>query len=359
MRLDCSEVKGGGFPPKQPNGVPPISFGKPGPAHPEISEGSFFENNSFKRSPKCRGVRFFHKDCASVRPVVIVWCGLPEASGFFLHGQEARFDGRKNVLNNFWLHVNLKKGIEQHLTKNATNIRMKKRIDLPQCDTCPAREMSIFRDLNGQKIEKISQGKGCHIYKKGQVIFYEGNLPSGLFCLNQGKVKIYKIGESGKEQIVRLAKEGDVIGYRALISGEPYRGSAEALEDAVICHIPKETFFDFMQTDGPLAMRFMQLICQELGEAESRMLKMAQKSVRERLAEVLLILKEKFGFEEDEATLNISLTREDLANLVGTATETVIRLLSEFKEEGLVQLNGRKIKLISVRGLLKVGNVFD
>jgi len=236
---------------------------------------------------------------------------------------------------------------------------MRKKIEYPHCETCDVRNTSIFKDLNGKEIEELSHSKGCHVYKKGQVIFYEGNYPSGLFCINKGKIKIYKLGESGKEQIVRLAKIGDIIGYRALVSGEPYRGSAEALEDAVLCHIPKESFLSIMQNDGPFAMRFMQLLCQELGEAEARLLDIAQKSVRERLAEVLLILKEKFGYEDQDQTLNITLTREDLANIVGTATETVIRLLSDFKKENLIELKGKKIQLVDVAGLIKVANLLD
>ncbi len=180
-----------------------------------------------------------------------------------------------------------------------------------------------------------------------------------MFCINRGKIKIYKLGESGKEQIVRLAKEGDIIGYRALVSGEPYRGSAEALEDALLCHIPKESFYAIMENDGSFSMRFMQLLCQELGEAEARLLDLAQKSVRERLAEVLLILKEKFGFEDNNYTLNITLTREDLANIVGTATETVIRLLGEFNKEKLIELRGKKIRLINIPGLIKVANILE
>jgi len=236
---------------------------------------------------------------------------------------------------------------------------MRKKIKNPVCAVCEARQNSVLAEVREDKLSKMMQGKTCTFYQKGQIIFHEGNYPHGLYCLHDGKVKIYKTGEIGKEQIVRLAKGGDILGYRSLISGEPYRASAQTFEDSFICYIPRESVFDLLQKDPEFSMHMMQLVCHDLGQSENRLLNLAQKPVRERLAEVLLILKETYGLEEDQKTLNILLTREDIADIVGTATETVIRLMSEFKQEKLIAASGRKIQLLNIRGLIKTGNVYD
>ncbi len=234
-----------------------------------------------------------------------------------------------------------------------------KKIEIPSCKVCRARGKSVFADLSSPQIEEMERRKGCNFYKKGQIIFMEGSHPTGLYCIHKGKVKIYKIGEIGREQIVRLAGEGDILGYRSLISGEPYRATAETLEDSLICQLPHELFFEMIQTDHQLAMQLMQFVCKELGAAESRMLHLAQKPVRERLAEVLLLLREKYGLLEDGKTLNIQITREDLANIVGTATETTIRLLSEFKEQQLIGTRGRRLQILNPHQLARMANLYD
>lgn len=236
---------------------------------------------------------------------------------------------------------------------------MAKKFEVPNCEFCNPGENSLFKDLKPDTKTEISANKGCNLYKKGQIVFYEGNSPYGIYCVNKGKIKIYKISESGKEQIVRFAKEGDILGYRSLISGQQYRASGEALTDAIICFIPREILFNLIEKDRPFSLRFMKFLCAELGDAENRMLNLSQKPVTERLAEVLLILKEKFGVEPDNKTIKVSLTREDLANFVGTATETIVRLLKELKEKELIDVDGRKIKLLDVNGLIKLGKVFD
>ncbi|MCB0832742.1 MAG: Crp/Fnr family transcriptional regulator [Bacteroidetes bacterium] len=205
----------------------------------------------------------------------------------------------------------------------------------------------------------MASNKAGNWYKKGQNVFFEGNRPAGLYCLNKGKVKVFKLGYEGKEQIIRLAKEGDILGYRALISGESYTASATALEDCQICFIPKSIFFSIMGANSELSMRMMHLLAHDLKSAENHVAEMAQKSVRERLAETLLMLKENYSEEENNGVIGVSLSREDLANLVGTATETIIRLLSDFKDERLIDLSGRKIKILNQNALVKTARVYD
>jgi len=167
---------------------------------------------------------------------------------------------------------------------------------------------------------------------------------------------MYKTGFDGKEQIIRFALPGDITGYRSVISNEPACTTAEVLEDSVVCQIPADILFTLVRTNGNFAIELMKLTCKELGEANSYMTDIAQKTVRERLAEILIHLDDEFG-TDDQQVLKISLTREELSNIVGTATESIIRLLSEFKNENIIELKGRKIKILDMPGLKRKANI--
>lgn len=182
----------------------------------------------------------------------------------------------------------------------------------------------------------------------------------GLFCINSGKVKVFKMSSEGKEQILNLAKPGDFLGYRALISEEFYNASATVIEEAAICYIPKVNFLEILNTNPKFFQKMMKAVCHELGVMEDKLVTIAQKSVRERLATTLLMLKETYGMEGEESVLiDIALSREDLANIIGTATETVIRLLSEFKNDRLISLEGKKIKVVNTKGLMKEADLYS
>lgn len=225
------------------------------------------------------------------------------------------------------------------------------------CDHCTARFGSVFCHLTHDDLQLVNQNKWCQTVHKGQQIFSEGAYPHGIFCVNNGKIKIHQMGNEGREQIVRLAKEGDVVGYRSLLSGEPYNCSATALDDTSICFIPKNVFLDLIEKNKDLSMQIIQLLSKNLRQAENTILHLAQKSVRERMAEALLFLKEIYGVEQDGETLTVSLSREEIATLVGTATETAIRLLSEFKSGKMVEFVGKKIKITNQKELLKTANI--
>jgi CRP/FNR family transcriptional regulator len=204
----------------------------------------------------------------------------------------------------------------------------------------------------------MSLEKHCSIYKKGQILFNEGNRPNGMFCVNKGKIKLFQTSEDGKEQILRLAKEGDVLGYRALISGDPYSASASVMEDATVCFIPKSLFFDFLHANTDFSSVIMQLLSHDLKKAEHQLTAIAHKPVRERMAEAILMLKEFYGADE-EGLINAAVLREDIASIIGTATETTIRILSEFKSEKLIGLEGKKIRILNHNGLVKAAHIFD
>ena len=235
---------------------------------------------------------------------------------------------------------------------------MTKKYIIPLCHSCESKFDSIFSALKPAELEQLAQNKCGNIYKKDQVVFYEGHIATGLYCINKGRVKIYKANHEGKQQIIRLAKEGDVIGYASMITGEAYSCSAEALEDAMVCFIPKNVFLGIVHSSSDLFMKLIQLLSRDMKETENRFITMAQNTVRERLAEALLMLKEFCG-HDDLQGLNIALSRQDIANIVGTSTETTIRLLADFKDEKLIDFIGKKIKILDQRALIKAANLSD
>jgi CRP-like cAMP-binding protein len=231
-------------------------------------------------------------------------------------------------------------------------------VNVPLCDKCSLETGSLFKYLAPNEVERINFEKEYRQYKRGDILYQEGNRISGFYCINNGIIKVYKTGFDGKEQIIRFAKKGDIIAYRSVLSNELACTSAKVLEDSQVCFIPSDILISFIKSNSSYALEMLKLACHELGEANSFITDIAQKTVRERLAEVLLYLVNEFGVDNQQF-LNISLTREELANIVGTATESVIRLLSEFKTDKLVELNGRKIRIINTNGLIKISNVFN
>jgi CRP/FNR family transcriptional regulator, polysaccharide utilization system transcription regulator len=228
---------------------------------------------------------------------------------------------------------------------------------LPLCNKCSFESASIFKYLTPEEVTTINFEKDFRQYKRGDILYQEGNRISGFYCINEGIIKVFKTGFDGKEQIIRFAKKGDIIAYRSVLSNELACTSAKVIEDCSVCFIPSEILISFIKINSTFALELIKLACHELGEANSFITDIAQKTVRERLAEILLFLVSDFGLDKEQF-LNISLTREELANIVGTATESVIRLLSEFKSDKLVELNGRKIKILNTKGLEKISNIF-
>jgi CRP-like cAMP-binding protein len=214
----------------------------------------------------------------------------------------------------------------------------------------------LFKKLTEEEFNRLNFEKSCSYYKKGTIVYREGSRLTGFYCVTKGIVKIFKTGIDGKEQIIRFAKKGEIIAYRSLLSKELACTTAKIIEEAVLCQIPYQTLLYLIQSNWQFSHHMLQIVCRELREANDYITDIAQKSVRERLAEVLLLLKESFDLDHHN-TLQISLTREELANTVGTATESVIRLLSEFKQDKLIELDGRRIKFINIPGLQKVAGV--
>jgi CRP-like cAMP-binding protein len=228
--------------------------------------------------------------------------------------------------------------------------------DRPECSACMVFKKSYFSILENGDLENLKFEKSSSFYKTGQQIFHEDSRAVGVYCLHSGKVKLYKAGADGKEQIVRFVTPGELFGYRSITGTRHYLVTAEAIEDSIICFINSNTFSELTDKYPEITKALLASLGEMLNEAEDRMISIAQKPVRERLAEALLTLCHKFHPEgcKDDNVLNLS--REDLANIVGSATETVIRLLSEFREEKMITIEGRKIILKDVRKLKRIAN---
>lgn len=214
----------------------------------------------------------------------------------------------------------------------------------------------VFNHLTSEELDQLPLEHGPDQYAKSAMIYEEGSRINGFYLVCRGILKIFKTGFDGKDQIIRFAKPGDIMGFRSTITGELACTTSKAIEDAEILYVPAEFVKSFVQNNGNFAMDLLEIACQELGEANDYITDIAQKNVRERLAEVLIQLKWTFDLDRDNY-LQISLTREELANIVGTATESVIRLLSEFKQDKLIELHGRRIKILEEAKLIKMSNM--
>jgi CRP/FNR family transcriptional regulator, polysaccharide utilization system transcription regulator len=226
-----------------------------------------------------------------------------------------------------------------------------------ECSECSHKCSSLLNFCTDDQLKMISDHKNTCFYKKGQAIFHEGGIPSGLFFISEGKIKVVKVMSDGKEQIIRLGKPSDTLGYRALLAGSRYTASAVAIEDSTVCYVPKDYFSKLISENPKVGSELIKMLSVSLGEAEQRMTQIALKPVRERLAEGLLFLISTYGAGEKEFAISIS--REDLANLIGTSKETATRFLTEFKEDKIVTTHGSNIKILNKEKLIKISELYD
>jgi len=216
---------------------------------------------------------------------------------------------------------------------------------------------SIFHVLNVEEKEKIRKDVTLISYRKGETIFREGDKPAGFLCLMSGKVKVFKEGLGGREQIIRMTKPVNFICYRAVFAQEHHHASGVALEDSLVFLIPKNTMLDILKSNSELSLKIIQSLSIELGFSYYRTITLTQKHIRGRLAESLLFLKSTYGLEKDEITLKVYLSREDIANLSNMTTSNAIRTLSAFASEHLISIDGRKIKLLDIPRLEKISDM--
>ncbi|MGP8216867.1 MAG: Crp/Fnr family transcriptional regulator [Bacteroidia bacterium] len=228
-----------------------------------------------------------------------------------------------------------------------------------ECTYCKNRYKTIFCNMKDEEFSTISEGKACSTYKKGEHIFTQGDTPKGIFIINLGKVKIARLADNGNEQVIKMANSGDIIGYRALLSNEIYSSTATALEDTAICFLPRHLFFRFIEQNVSIAGALLKIASEDLKKSERKIVDLNQKTAKERIAEALIYIKETYGFKEDQSTLNVTLTRGDIANIAGTTRETSIRVLAELKQHKIIEFAGKNIKIRDFKTLVTLANISD
>ncbi len=216
---------------------------------------------------------------------------------------------------------------------------------------------SVFSLLTTEEKEDLLNSITLTNYKKNEFVYKEGDTPTGFIFLVEGKMKIFKEGVGGREQIIRMTKPFGYIGYRALLAEESHIASAVTLEDSLVCHVTPDFFLGRLLRNADCAEKVLRKLARELGFSNSRTVTLTQKHIRGRLAESLLLLKEKYGFENDGVTLKAFLSREDIANLSNMTTSNAIRTLSTFAGEKVIAIDGRKIKIMDLLKLERISKL--
>lgn len=220
-----------------------------------------------------------------------------------------------------------------------------------RCENCIVRQFNSLRAMSKEDLKRVSDAKISKKVKKGEALFEEGEKLNGVYCVRGGVSKLSKLSANGKDQIVKLATKGEVIGQRSVIAEEHSNLTARAINDMEVCFIPKETISHSLHSNPNFTVEVLRHMAHDLKEADDVIVNMSQKTVKQRVAEAFLYLKKNFG-EDENGFLALMLSREDIANVVGTATESCIRIISEFKKKGFIKTSGKKISIADERGLL-------
>jgi DNA-binding response OmpR family regulator len=263
------------------------------------------------------------------------------------------------------LRKGMEMGADDYVTKPFDDIELLNAIEsrLRKSDLM---KKEFSRDLTGlnefmsnakglDDLKKLSENREVKSYRKKEAVYDEGSYPRGIYFVNKGKVKTFKTHELGKEFITGLYKEGDFFGYLALMEESKYADSSEALEESEICFIPKDDFFPLILKNSEVSRKFMRILSGDLSDKEEQLLKLAYNSVRKRVAEALVTLNNRYK-KDSEPKFSMNISREDIANLAGTATETTIRTLSDFKDEKLIDIKGGTIAIVDYDKLSHLRN---
>lgn len=218
-----------------------------------------------------------------------------------------------------------------------------------------AESMSVlWEPLTAEQRQYLVDNIKVHVFEKNEAIYREGETPAYIMCLLEGKVKVYMNGVGGRIQIIRMIEQMGIFAYRAAFVNDNYKTSASAFETSTVCMIPIAVMRSLIKGNNELALFFIRQLSQKLGEADALTVNLTQKHMRGRLAESLIVLKNKYGYEDDGSTLGIYLSREELANMSNMTTSNAIRILSSLVSENLIITDGRKIKVIDEKGLLRI-----
>lgn len=243
------------------------------------------------------------------------------------------------------------------MTKNAIQ-KLTSKHNLKSCENCVAQSQGIFCNLEHPELEDISEHKIFNSFKKGQTLFAQGNHPFGIYCIAKGNIKVTKTGADGKETIVRIVHAGDILGHRSLFTDDDYAATATAMEDTEVCFIDKKFILKVIANNPSVALNVISKLSRDMGEAEKKLSSLHQKNVRERLAELILSLKATHGVKVDNRwKIELKLTREEMATMIGTANETLIRFMTEFKEAGILEQEGKILYIKNEKELLNWANI--
>lgn len=226
-----------------------------------------------------------------------------------------------------------------------------------RCENCIVRQFNSLRAMSKEELKKVSDSKTTKQIKKGEPLFEEGDKLNGVYCVRDGVSKLSKLSPNGKDQIVKLATKGEVMGQRSIIAEESSNLSAIAVSDMEVCFIPKDSIANTLHKNPNFTMEVLRHMAHDLKEADDVIVNMSQKTVKQRIAEAFLYLKNNFG-EDEEGFLKLTLSREDIANVVGTATESAIRIISEFKKKELISTSGKRIRISDARKLQDMAEGF-
>lgn len=256
-------------------------------------------------------------------------------------------------------------GADDYITKpfdgtellNAVDSRLKK-LDLLKQQLSPDLDglgQLLHATTGKNALRELTEDRNINRYKKKQIIYSEGNYPNRLYYIIKGKVKTYKTNEDGKELVTELFSPGDFVGHIALLEMNRYKDTAEALEETELAVIPKEDFDGLISTNPEIIRKFMQLLAKNISEKEDQLLRLAYNSLRKKVADALLMIQTKYRQQNEEA-FAIDISRESLATIAGTATESLIRTLSDFKNEKLVDIENGKIRIVNAKKLENLSN---
>ncbi|APQ16046.1 Crp/Fnr family transcriptional regulator [Maribacter hydrothermalis] len=226
-----------------------------------------------------------------------------------------------------------------------------------RCENCIIRQFNSLRALSKTELQKVSDSKISKKIKKGDALFIEGQKLDGVFCVKEGVSKLSKLSSNGKEQIVKLTNKGEIMGQRSVIAEDFTNLSATAINDMEVCFIPKEVISNTLNTNPNFSLEVLRHLAHDLKEADDVIVNMSQKTVKQRLAEAFIYLKKNYG-EDESGFLLLTLSRDDYANIVGAATESLIRMISEFKKKGLIKSAGKKIGILQEQKLQELADGF-
>ncbi len=221
------------------------------------------------------------------------------------------------------------------------------------CFNCQARGRTEWCVLSDEELELLDQGKSCREFLPGETVFHEGDPCAGVHCIESGLIGIRKVNADGSEILLRLSHPGDTMGYRSFLAGNNHNNSAEALEPSILCYIDGATVNSLLKINPSLGLRFLRHAAKDLDDAEERVLQSSTLPVRARFAHLLLVLKDRYGKTGDngDLTLDLPLSRQDMAAMIGIRPESMSRTIRSFEEDNIANFSGRRVHVPSLNAL--------